>query len=306
MRPRFAATTLLAILGVALAVGCTTTSPTVPPASAGAVASPPLGSSVPASGAPPTGPTPAPTYDPETLLLVAGSAAAVVVDRLPVQTDPSAASAIPGAFLRGDVVVLGLFEPIEVDGRLWQYATQVETPEPGSLPELPTHVLSGEFVLRGWIAARDATGDTVRDLAPRCPEVVDLDNVAAMLASERLACFANDPITLDGRFGCVGCSGDELTYVPEWLAGQPTGMLSDVAGQGPGAVPLHFPPALEAPDENTPIRVTGHFDDSRASTCVITAGAKAVDQAVAVHHCRQAFVVDSFEPLSTEYVPPPD
>ncbi len=288
---------------LALFVGCSPTAPTAPPASVGVTANP---TGVPSTDAPPSGPLPAATYDPETLLLIRTGAAAVIVDSLPIRETPSLTAGSPGDFVRGDVVVLMLFEPVEVDGTLWYYVIQVTTPDPGILPDLPTPLAEEEFALEGWIAARDETGETVAKLASRCPDETDHANVSAMLPGERLACFGSTPITLDGVFVCVDCSGDELTYEPEWLAGQSGGTLRDVSDSNLGTVALHFPPSVEAPEESSPIRVTGHFDDPRATTCVITVSSKTVEHEVAVQLCRLQFVVDSFEPLSSEFIPPPD
>jgi hypothetical protein len=293
MPPRRAAPIVVALLASLVAVACTPTAPTPSP-----------GSTDSATGAPSTV-GPSASEDPGLARLMPYNAVAVVVDRLPVRFEPSPAGESQGDLVRGDVAVLQAFEPVELEGVVWYYATQVGTDGPGKLPELP-FVNPVEETLAGWIAASDATGETIAKLAPRCPETWDFTNLSAMLDGERLACFGAEAITLDGRFGCVGCGAEPGTFEPAWLAGAGAGSLSAVGASGPPWIPLHFPVAVEAPANEAYVRVTGHFDDPAAITCQMAVDPKPRSFAIAVELCRQRFVVDSWEPLSSEFIPPPD
>ena len=289
---------LAAALYLALVVGCAPTTPT-PSVDETAIAT-----GVPSSDAPP-----AATPGPGSVPLARVSAATVIVDRLPVRVDASATADSPGDLVRGDVAVLMVFGPLEFNGASWFYAQKVPNAEPGTVPALPVVLAdpAEEFPLVGWIAASDASGETVAPLPPRCPTTPDFVNVSAMLDGERLACFGADPITLDGSFGCLDCGSDGSgVFEPPWLAGPSAGPLGDPTNSGRPSIALHFPPALEAPEAESLVRVTGHFDDPAAGTCEITFGDTPVAPEMAVQLCRVRFVVDSFKPLSVEEVPPAD
>jgi hypothetical protein len=68
------------------------------------------------------------------------------------------------------------------------------------------------------------------------------------------------------------------------------------------ALDLHIAPdsGLAFPPEGSIVRVTGHFNDAAATTCVITGTADPVDPEAAVLGCREAFVVDAFEITGTD------
>ena len=292
MPARLAAALLLAVV-----VGCAPTTPT-----------PSVDETASATGVPPSDAPPA-TPGPASVPLVRLSAATVIVDRLPVRVDASATADSPGDLLRGDVVVLMVFEPLEFNGASWFHAQKVPNAEPGTVPALPVVLAdpAEEFPLVGWIAASDASGETVAPLAPRCPETPDFVNVSAMLDGERLACFGAEPITLDGSFGCIDCGSDGPgVFEPLWLAGPSAGPLGDPTNSGRPSISLHFAPTVEAPAEDSLVRVTGHFDDPAAETCEITFDGMPVAPEIAVELCRVRFVVDSFKPLSVEEVPPAD
>jgi hypothetical protein len=294
MRARLVAAALLALLA-----GC---SPTPPTPSVTGLPSPIASQSVRATDA-----QPAATFGPDNLLLVETNAVTVVVDRLAVRADPLASADSPGDLTRGDVAVLMVFEPIEVNGTTWYYAKQVPTPDPGRLPDLPAFLPDQEFPLAGWIAATDETGATVKVLPPRCPSTRDLANVSAMLPGEQLACFGADSLTLEGTFTCDGCpSEDPGTWEPAWLAGGAGGRLSEPSLQESGRVLLHLPPSIEAPAEDARVRAVGHFDDPQAATCRIVMDGVPIPERIAVGLCRQAFVVVSFTPVSVEEIPPPE
>lgn len=283
---------LAAALLLALVVGCAPTTPT-----------PSVHESASATGAPSTEVPPA-TPGPASVLQFHNGAARVIVDRLPIRVEPSPAGDSHGDLMRGDVVVLLVFEPVEFNGVPWYLVMQVPEPGPHGLPDLPA-LFPDEETATGWIAARDATGETVAKLAPRCPETRDFANVSVMLSSEQLECFGADSIVVDGTFSCAGCE-EPGTGEPAWLVGSSGGRLSEPSVQGGGRLVLHFPPSVQAPEEDERIRVIGHFDDPLASTCRITVGGFPTAKEVADQFCRQQFVVESFELVSVEEAPPAD
>lgn len=263
-------------------------------------------------------PSPAPvaTAAPWTDMIVPGNAVTVTVDELAIRAEPSGAADSTGSLARGDVAVVQSF-PVVSEGTVWYYVMKVPTAGPGRLPELPAPVVFEDYALVGYVAASGAAGGQLARTALRCPMTVDYDNVSAMLAGERLACFGPARITVDGNFACEDCSGGELgTHAPEWLAGHGGGSLSDPSDVDRRPVPLFFPPGVAAPEHDAFVRVTGHLDDPGARTCVMDPVVMLGDEAdllaadafaeVTVQLCRQRFVVDAFEVLSAEEIQPPD
>lgn len=238
-----------------------------------------------------------------------------IVDELDVRDGPSTASKSLGTVTPDDVLVVGGGQSFEVDGFTWSRATVVSTT--GRLPELPDMLPDDGEPLSGWIAVAKGSTAFVERLDPRCPSVVDLWNVAAMLDSELLACFGNETIELEAVFGCGGCGG----YIPgslepTWLA-HPYGLTFGLLSVAPltrdrwGALVGHAPPTgPAAPLVGSVIRVQGHFDDERAGECRIALPMPwdssddpdlfPIDQATATLYCRQRFVVESYEILGTD------
>ena len=145
-----------------------------------------------------------------------------------------------------------------------------------------------------------------------CPSPASLAIVVALEASSRLACFSGAALTFEGVFGCGGCGGvDTRTATPAWLAGKEFDFLNDSSSLQMGRLALHFPPALVAPAAGSILRVTGHFDDSRAGECQIAepdpnnpdGSPVPIPETEAIQYCRERFVVDSFEVLGTGPVP---
>ena len=283
MRARLAAAVLVALL-----TGCSPTRPT------------PSVASTPSSTAPAES---AAAID----LLVPENAVSVAVDALILRVEPSRTAASTGNLVRGDVVRLVWSGPVEAEGAFWYYAIKLPTRGPGVLPALPAALPEEEFPLAGWIAAIDSASTTVAMIPPRCPETRDFANVSAMFPGERLACFGDASIVIDGSFGCVGCGGDDPgTFEPLWLAGRAGGLLSDPSVQQGASVPVQFPPGVDAPEADAFARFTGHFDDPRSSTCSITDTDPPTPSQIVAELCRQRFVIDSFKVLSVEEIPPPE
>jgi hypothetical protein len=190
---------------------------------------------------------------------------------------------------------------VRADGYEWYHAMVVSTtPAPAPLPA----GLRDNPGPSGWIAVRSATEDFVTPVNPRCPSRVAIEEVAAMLEAERLACFGGATIQLDGIFTCPAC-GDPVSavYQPEWLAAWNSAAL--VPGVGaPTGIALHFSPGgVAIPAEGSTISVRLHLDDAAAETCHLSlpmpgdpgASISPVDTESVVLLCRQSFVVESYE-----------
>jgi hypothetical protein len=291
MRARLAAALTLALL----AAGCAP-APTASPASSASA------SAGPSAGQPASPPTMAPSaaaLDPDSVPFSPSLAVEVRAETLSVRVEPSGEAQEYGQLKRGDIAVLMVFFPVEVDGAAWWYVEEVRTEAPGKLPELPALLVdpATEFPHRGWVAATDASGETLVRLRPRCPGQVDLLNVSGMLGGERLACFGAAPIRLEGRFSCAGCATEAPgIFEPSWLA-TPYGGKLVVPAEPDRRVLLWFPPGVTPPTEEQAVRVVGHFDDPAARTCQITEENVPTPPDIAVQLCRAHFVVDAFEPF---------
>ena len=303
-------------------------------AGCGSPAASPSGSGVASSGAPMTGasapsaslpvaselpsiapsPTAIPTETPGpgTLdLLPPGSAVQVLVDELNLREKPSTGAKRIEKLKKGQILIVSPYDGVWFGagpvGKTYTWypviKLQVEGPD-GGLPPLPTRpVLIGTEVVTGWIAANDKSTSYVSLLPPRCPTTIDLPNVQAMLAAERLACF-NEPIVLEGTFGCPNC-GAELTgdFQPIWLNYPES--LSFLSVDPPGQVGpliLRFPPKIkDDPANGAIIRVTVHVDDPAAAGCSIRVeNNDPVPAETAVMYCREQLVVESFETLGMD------
>lgn len=217
---------------------------------------------------------------------------------------------------RGDLLIIGpssqypAWGPIEADGYTW-YPVAVlgggDLPVPGRAPL--------ETIERGWVAIGDGESAWVELLDARCTDdEPTLAHLETLTEWERLACYGDRQITVEGVLGCGGCGGFIAgEWTPEWLAWP---MKYDFLSVEPqdriGPFALTWSPGGPArPDEPgvAPIiRVTGHFDDAAAAECthtwisnvdgeqIETTSPRAISQL----YCREQFVVDSFEILGED------
>lgn len=271
---------------------------------------------MPASEAPSVPPLPttqpSPTLGPGTLdVLPPGSAVRVDVDELNLRAGPSTSAKRLEKLKKGQVLIVSPYDGVWFGAGpvgkayTWYPVMKLQVQGPGGgLPPLPTRpVLLGTEVVTGWIAANDKSTSFVTQLPPRCPTTVDLPNVQAMLAAERLACFG-EPFVLEGTFGCPGC-GAELTgdFQPIWLNyPQSLSFLSVNVSDQVGPLVLRLPPTLaDEPENGERIRATVHVDDPAATGCRIKVESDdPVPAVTAVLYCREQVVVDSFESLGMD------
>jgi hypothetical protein len=147
-----------------------------------------------------------------------------------------------------------------------------------------------------------------------CPDEVNLATVSGLDPAGRLSCLGDQTLTFKGTFGCGGCGGvDTQVSSPEWLTAMEFHYIHEPTSVDAGRLALHFPPDLTPPEEDSFVEVVGHFDDPRASECRIAwlniedpdASPIPIPVAEAIQYCRERFVVESFELLSVEEIPPP-
>ena len=230
------------------------------------------------------------------------------VATLNIRKRPSTSAAIVGTVDHDNILRVSS-APIQADGYIWYFGTVVSAT--GSLPALPKELLLSGEPTQGWFAAGkgDVNGfqEYVLVVDSRCPDTVNLAHVVAMLGAERLACFGNRSITLEGTFGCQGCMSEIYGYYePDWLTNPNRMDLLWKEWMESGALRLRFPPKLEPPPEGVRVSVQGRFANSAADDCAIaTAYPWAADQ-LAYHDygavvsralCRQEFVVEAFDVL---------
>ena len=196
---------------------------------------------------------------------------------------------------------------VEADGYDWYHAAILA--EVPLLQPLPAGLRDARGA-SGWIAVRSAQETLALPMDARCPLGVALDDVAGMLEAERLACFGGGRIEVEGVFTCPSCGSIvEGVYAPVWLAGRSFAELRPDTSDRTGLV-LHLPPdGPEWPAEGSRVRVRGHLDDPVATTCGLSSPTpdfgdpestfSPVDIESVRLLCRQAFVVDSFDLVSS-------
>ena len=258
----------------------------------------PSSTPMPTATSDPTG-TPAPVlaFQAPDGFLPPNSIVTVVVDQLQLRTEPGLAASVQGTAVRGErFSVAAYFGPVVRDGidwyRLW----------PATVGDLDA-----------WAAAGSGEDRYVEVVAPECPEgQPDLATLSNMTSGwDRLACFGDRPLTIEGTFGCPGGCGGTTggDFEPFWLAFPFTFNLLWVnAPADPGAgsgLELRFSPdSTLPPAEGSIVRLTGHFSDPASTTCRMSTfdgeQATPVDSRTAELSCRERFVVDAFEVIGTD------
>jgi hypothetical protein len=247
-------------------------------------------------------PAPAPVDDEPNGVLPPGSAVRVIVESIKVRTGPSTENVILGTVDRGELVLISWtslgrgFGPVVAEGFIWYPVSPLGTTE---LPEIGTSLPPAGST--AWAVVGNGTEDFVEPVAPRCTDGdPDLATLETMFEWERLACFGDRSITIEGVFGCGGCGGYQPgIYEPSWLASPMSYDFLTVDPEGyVGPFVLRFAPnGPERPEAGSIIRVTGHFDDAAAADCVVKPGVEktTIDPVVENLFCREKFVVESYE-----------
>ena len=231
----------------------------------------------------------------------------VAVSDLNVRRSPSTSGVSEGKAPKGGLFMVYDW-PVQANGYTWYYGFTLLTSQPGVIPDLPTPIETGyDEVLGGWMATGTEDTPFLVPLAPRCPGVRNLLNVAAMLDFERVTCLASDSIELEGSYGCGGCGGEwPGSFEPVWLASPLEFTRLSTSGDDGLSLALHFPPdGPGLPAEGTNIRVRGHFSDARSTTCRMTELGRSgaldvkIDDDAAEQWCRARFVVESYQVIGS-------
>ena len=225
-------------------------------------------------------------------ILPPASIVVVSVDTLQIRAEPGLAAAVVGTASEGDrFYVLYVFGPVVADGLAWYRLTT-----------------AGDSVL--WAAAGSGDDRYLEIVPPDCPAAdPDLATLTDMLNDwDRLACFGDRQLTIEGTYGCPGgCGGTTAgDFDPGWLAFPTTFHFLWVDHPAdPRSLELHFSPDFSVPPaEGSIVRVTGHFSDPASTTCTMSTfdgeQAIAVDPRTAELYCREQFVVDAFEVIGSD------
>ena len=240
--------------------------------------------------------------------LLVGAAVRVTVDELNLRARPDTSAKITGSVMKGWLLAVTSMPPVEADGYIWYQGRLARTS--AVPPILPTPILELGDPPGGYFAASKGATPYVTPIAARCPSVIDVINVLGMLPAERLECFTDDTIEVEGSYGCANCISHIFgDYEPSWLADPNNTDLLWADPMHGLALRLRFPPAgPERPDEGHLIRFRGHFGDAAAGTCSIEMDYwwdddienHVVPDVVARMLCRQEFVVDSYEVIGPD------
>ena len=234
-------------------------------------------------------------------VLPPGSIVRVLVESIKIRTGPTVEAMLLDDVRAGNLVIVSWtyltqgFGPVEADGFVWYPILDPKTSDLGAVhpPQ--------DYGNVAWKAVGNGTEQWVELVDARCGDGdPDLAEIEGMLAWERVACFGDRQITLQGTYGCGGCGGSiPGTFEPYWLASP---MYYEFLSLDPqdhlGPFVLRFSPdGPEHPEAGSIVRVTGHFDDARSSECVVAPGepTQAVHPSVQELYCRAQFVVDSIE-----------
>ena len=227
-------------------------------------------------------------------ILPPNSIVVAVVDGLQLRAEPGLAADVTGSASAGDrFSVAGWFGPVSRDGLDWYMLG------PATVGDLSA-----------WAAAGSGAEPYLELVPPDCPTAEpDLATLIEMASDwNRLECFGDRSLTLEGTFGCGYCDGTMAgNFAPFWLAWPLGGQFlwadfhSDV-----GPLVVHAAPdsGVELPAVGSIVRVTGHFSDPISATCTMSTfigeQATAVDQRTAELYCRERFVLVTLEVIGTD------
>jgi hypothetical protein len=261
----------------------------------------------PESNAPAVADLPPGILPPESLVRVA-------LDGVRMREEPSTDAPVVAKLAAGEIVHLTWFGSgvRDEEGHLW-YAAQYVPGYDGWPVRPPQQSEPDSGYRNGYVALGTPEQPFFELVEPRCPGgEPDLAALLRITDWERLACYGDRSLTLQGTIGCPGC-GPAISpgrWQPEWLAspGQLSMIYPSVAAFNyfDPVLALNFNPdsAGESPPGGTIIRLTGHYDDPQARNCEMAPGegdyVVQVDPALAELWCRLRFVVERYEVIGTD------
>ena len=302
-------TRLVPIIAVAvLIVACSPGAPasdsdpaasSVPPASETPRVQTTAAASVNASSGPDSSKTATASLGPDVI-------AEVVTTDLVMRTGPAVSpeSVIyPGRLGPGDRLYL-VDGPVPADGFEWYLASPYEARvnDQGDA--------SQGWVRFGWVAAADKTGEPwIVPVEADCSADATVDTLADLPPELRLACFGDEPISLEGNVTCPDFGVPTPTPEPAWLTWggclmvPPDAPPYDQLGGPQRVIAIHYPPDAER--LTGALRISGHFDDARSAECKFFVPTEEGDVYTQdLYHreqtlrCRASLVVDLAEPMA--------
>lgn len=238
-------------------------------------------------------------------VIAPGRSARIAVDELRIRTEPRL-SAPPAGALTSDDVVQVLAGPYVFDGHWWY--------EIGIGSSIEDARRQG-WRVHGFVAAGEAESRYLEPLPVDCGRVGSgLAEILAATGYERLECLAGRELTLEGHlpfaeFGPNGSCvmmGEIPSFEPRWLALACAVLQPTEKAPSWQSLALHVAPELAREVEaavSRRVRITGHFDDPRASRCEDRSTPPVawglfyppMEDAGVVLRCREAFVLTSIQ-----------
>lgn len=215
-----------------------------------------------ASTAPSDTPEPTPTAEPspDTAVIIPNlGIAEVVTDVVNLRSQPNDGASLVAA-LEADRRLFIIGEPTEADDLRWYRVAVVATEN-----------CLDQCDLIGYVATPIEDDDPwISEVAVDCPiSPMTIDALAALAPLEALHCFGNNEIVVTGTIDeTLGGYESPVLFNPAWLA-FPFAPPYFLTTNG-RAIGYHPHPAadLEPPDDGAVIRVTGHYEDPAAPSCV--------------------------------------
>jgi hypothetical protein len=231
--------------------------------------------------------TPAPSFAPLSLAVIA-------VSGLRVRTAPSTSAAeVSGIHPVLGEPVLVVSGPVEAQGYRWYEVGFAQDP---SNPAAAVPV--------GWIAAGTPTNPWLKPDPTSCPPPT-VTSLASLAGIVRIGCYRSDAFTFDAHEAAepadAGLGGACILppSEPVWLACDVNYSWVNADGGTAWLVLLHFDPAtgiqptpLAPPGTVGPaLRITGHYNDPAAHQCVTAPDAQSLDGLSQWLTCAQRLVV---------------
>ena len=259
------------LIAAILVIGCSApAASTLPTSQSPTVTTPAQTSSTPVVSIPPASVAPsiaASGLGPDTV-------AEVVTDDLRVRTAPTAddTSVVLEPLLQPGEKLFVVDGPVEADGYPWYQILIFD-----EQLTMPGEALDEKVIEHGWVAGADTNGEVWLEAArPSCPAAPeDVADLASIEGETALACFGDEPITINARV--LDC-GESPELDPQGVCGGETGgfyvravmVRSDLPIPRPGRWPVRGGDARTAcrsagtyPDPvplGEPVRVTGQFN----------------------------------------------
>lgn len=252
-------------------------------------------------------PSTAPSATPQVVasgsLLPPGSVVILTANNVRLRSEPSPDAPIVATMAAGDAAYVedSIYAgPIRMGGYDWYQLSHA-----GGDDVWPWQDLAPHGLVRGWAAAGSDAGRFMEIAEVTCPsEPVTISSLAQRFTSwERLICFGDEPITIEGTFGCEECPFPVADVNPRWLAAH-----TAIGGRYMywPLVALTVPPDMRTPENRDIVRATLTVDHPDASSCSYSpwpeasGPSRSPDAAMVELYCRERLVLDAFEVIGRD------